>query len=154
MLQCTAVTAVPLPEALLALAALEGGPEHPPDVLAEDEFLLCELGEHDDAAEHAAHLWTADVPDDDRDLWLLWAGTDAHRVYRFDVLPLCPARLRDLVTRTVTSCAYFDHHPGPHSWAVTDPLGDLIAERIHSEVRRLTAEDDTTGGSGDPPGKG
>lgn len=141
VLQCTSVTDVPFHEALLALASMEGGPEHPPDVLAEGEFLLCELGEHDEAAEHAAHLWTADVPGEDRDLWLTWTGTGSHRVYRFSALPLCPALLRDLATRSVTSCAYFDHHPGPHSWAVTDPLGDLIAERIHGEVQRLTAED-------------
>ncbi|MFE6912841.1 hypothetical protein [Streptomyces rubiginosohelvolus] len=143
MLQCTAVTDVPFHEALLALASMEGGPEHPPDVLAEDEFLLCELGEHDEAAEHAAHLWTVDVPGEDRDLWLLWAGVGTHRVYRFADLPLCPALLRDLATRTVTSCAYFDHHPGPHSWTVTDPLGDLIAQHIHGEVQRITAEDDS-----------
>ncbi|MGW8986848.1 hypothetical protein ACWGQ9_29885 [Streptomyces parvus] len=143
MLQCTAVTDVPFHEALLALATTEGGPEHPPDVLAEDEFLLCELGEHDEAAEHAAHLWAADVPGDDRDLWFLWTGSGSHRVYRFAALSLCPALLRDLANRTATSCAYFDHHPGPHSWAVTDPLGDLLAERVHGEVRRLTAEDDT-----------
>ncbi|MGW9305268.1 hypothetical protein ACWHA3_31195 [Streptomyces cyaneofuscatus] len=35
-------------------------------------------------------------------------------------------RLRDLATHTVTPCAYFDHHPAPHSFFVTDPLGDLI----------------------------
>ncbi|MGW6468833.1 hypothetical protein [Streptomyces rubiginosohelvolus] len=101
-----------------------------------------ELGEHDEAAEHAAHLGTADEPGDDRDPWLLWAGVGTHRVYRFAGLPLCPALLRDLATRTVTSCAYFDHHPGPHSWAVTDPLGDQIAERIQREVRRLTTGGD------------
>ncbi|WP_236569414.1 hypothetical protein [Streptomyces sp. MBT58] len=43
MLQCTAVTPVPYAEALLALVATEGGPEHPADVLDQDEFLLCEL---------------------------------------------------------------------------------------------------------------
>lgn len=46
VLQCTAVTDVPFHEALLALATMQGGPGHPPDVLAEDEFLRCELGEH------------------------------------------------------------------------------------------------------------
>ncbi|CAM5298606.1 hypothetical protein [Streptomyces cyaneofuscatus] len=126
MLQCTAVAPVPYAEALLALATLEGGPEHPPDVLAPDEFLLCELGEHDESVEHAAYLWAARTPDVDQDLWLLYAGTGAHRLYRLDILPLCPARLRGLATHTVTSCAYFDHHPGPHSFFVTDPLGDLI----------------------------
>ncbi|WP_326705853.1 hypothetical protein [Streptomyces cyaneofuscatus] len=50
----------------------------------------------------------------------------AHCLYRLDILPLCPARLRDLATHTVTPCAYFDHHPAPHSFFVTDPLGDLI----------------------------
>ncbi|MEE1730109.1 hypothetical protein PUR33_13430 [Streptomyces sp. BE282] len=43
MLQCTAVTPVPYAEGLLALVATEGGPEHPADVLDQDEFLLCEL---------------------------------------------------------------------------------------------------------------
>ncbi|WP_405187873.1 hypothetical protein [Streptomyces anulatus] len=147
MLQCTAVTDVPLIEALVALAGMEGGPGHPQDVLVQDDFLLCELGEHGEVAEHAAHVWTADVPDDDRDLWLLWTGTGAHRVHRFDTLPLCPALLRDLVTRAVTSCAYFDHHPGPHSFSVTDPLGDLIAQQIHGEIQRFTAEDDNTSDS-------
>ncbi|WDG31276.1 hypothetical protein N7925_24585 [Streptomyces sp. CA-278952] len=150
MLQCTAVTVVPFVEALLALATMEGGPEHPPDVLAQDDFLLCELGEHDEAAEHAAHIWTADVPDVERDLWLLWAGTGAHRVYRFATLPLCPALLRDLVTRAVTSCAYLDHHPGPHSWTVTDPLGDLITQHIHGEVQRLAGDEDNSGGNEGP----
>ncbi|WP_424568170.1 hypothetical protein [Streptomyces sp. CH-036] len=97
---------------------------------------------HGEAAEHAAHLWTVDVPGEDRDRWLLWAGVGTHRVYRFATLPLCPALLRDLATRTVTSCAYFDHHPGPQSWAVKDPLGDHITQHFHSEVQRLTAEND------------
>ncbi|MET7501920.1 hypothetical protein [Streptomyces microflavus] len=128
MLPCTAVTPVPYAEALLALATMEGGPEHPADVLDQDEFLLCELGEHDESVEHAAYLWAAETSEKDQDLWLLWTGTGAHRVYRIDVLPLCPARLRNFVTRTVTLCAYFDHHPRPHSFSVTDPLGELIAK--------------------------
>ncbi|MFI2355303.1 hypothetical protein ACH5AG_11570 [Streptomyces anulatus] len=137
MLQCTAVTQVPYAETLLALATMDGGPEHPPDVVEPEDFVLCELGEHDESAEHAAHLWTADVPDD-----RLWSGTGAHRVHRLDTLRLCPAVLRELATRTVTTCAYFDHHPGPHSFSVTDPLGDLIADHVHSEVRRLVSEGD------------
>ncbi|MFD5349737.1 hypothetical protein ACFWJY_39800 [Streptomyces anulatus] len=141
MLQCTAVTQVPYAETLLALATMEGGPECPPDVVEAEDYVLCELGDHDESAEHAAHLWTADVPDD-RDLWLLWSGTGAHRVHRLDTLRLCPAVLREMATRTVTTCAYFDHHPGPHSFSVTDPLGDLIADHVHSEVRRLASEDD------------
>lgn len=144
MLQCTAVTQVPYPETLLALATMEGGPTHPPDIVEPEDFVLCELGDHDESAEHAAHLWTADTSDD-RDLWFLWSGTGAHRVHRLDTLPLCPAVLRELATRAVTLCAYFDHHPGPHSFSVTDPLGDLIAEHVHSEVRRLVSEDEAPG---------
>ncbi|MEW2068904.1 hypothetical protein [Streptomyces sp. NPDC007346] len=141
MLQCTAVTHVPYFEALLALATMEGGPEHPPDAVDQDEFLLCELGEHDESTEHAAHLWAADLPDEDRDLWLLWTGAGAHRVYRLDVFALCPAILRNLVTRTVTLCGYFDHHPGPHSFSVTDPLGELIAERGRTHTHTHTHTD-------------
>lgn len=92
MLQCTAVTQVPYAAALLALSMMEGGPVHPPDVLDQDDFLLCELADHDETAEHAAHLWTADVPDD-RDLWFRWSGTGAHRLHRLDTLRLCPAVL-------------------------------------------------------------
>lgn len=73
-------------------------------------------------------------------------GVGSHRVHRCAALPLCPALLRDLAIRNVTSCAHFDHHPGPHSWAVTDPLGDLIAERVHGEVRGLSAEDGSAEG--------
>ncbi|MFJ4963584.1 hypothetical protein EES43_19290 [Streptomyces sp. ADI96-02] len=141
MLQCTAVTEVPYAEALLALATMEGGPGRPPDALAPDEFLLCELGEHDESVQHAAHLWAADTPDD-RDLWFLWSGTGAHRVHGLDTLSLCPALYRDLIAHTVSACAFFDHHPGPHSWAVTDPLGDLLTEHTHAEVRRLLSEGD------------
>ncbi len=34
---------------------------------------------------------------------------------------------------------------------MTDPLGDLIAAHVHSEVRRLVAEDDAPG-TPDAPG--
>ncbi|MFJ9636530.1 hypothetical protein [Streptomyces sp. NPDC101178] len=128
MLQCTAVTDVPYYEALLALTTMKGGPARPSEVLDEDEFLLCELGEHDESAEHAAYLWAADTVED-QDLWLLWTGSGAHRVYRFEVRPVCPARLRHLATGKVETCAYFDHHPGPHSFFVTDPLGEIVANR-------------------------
>ncbi len=97
MLQCTAVTEIPVPEALVALLDLEGGPDDPRDAMADDCFLLCELGEHDESVEHAAHLWTAE-PHGEQDLWLLWAGTGAHRVYRFATPPPCPVVLCDFRT--------------------------------------------------------
>ncbi|MFI1185316.1 hypothetical protein [Streptomyces californicus] len=128
MLQCTAVTDIPYAEALLALATMDGGPAHPTDYVEQDDFVLCELGEHDESAEHAAHLWLAETTFGE-ELWLLWSGEGAHRVHRLDVLPVCPARLRVLATGAVTLCAFFDHHSGPHSFSVTDPLGDLIADR-------------------------
>ncbi|WP_411083100.1 hypothetical protein [Streptomyces sp. cmx-18-6] len=121
------MTDVPFFEALLALATMEGGPVHARDVVEPAEFRLCELGEHEESTEHAAHIWTADTRDD-RDLWLLWTGSGARRVHRLDVLPVCPAVLRHLATGTTIGCVYFDHHPGAHSFSVTDPLGELIAD--------------------------
>ncbi|WP_317992278.1 hypothetical protein [Streptomyces sp. SP18CM02] len=139
MLQCTAVTDIPYVEALLALAAMDGGPARPTDYVEQDDFVLCELGEHDESVEHAAHLWLSETTFGE-ELWLLWSGDGAHRVHRLDVLPVCPARLRVLATGAVTQCAFFDHHSGPHSFSVTDPLGDLIADRPPGPP-----------GDGDPP---
>ncbi|MFH8880544.1 hypothetical protein [Streptomyces californicus] len=146
MLQCTAVTDIPYAEALLALATMDGGPAHPADYVEQDDFVLCELGEHDESVEHAAHLWLAETTFGE-ELWLLWSGDGAHRVHRLDVLPVCPARLRVLATGAVTLCAFFDHHSGPHSFSVTDPLGDLIADRAPSLP-------DAPGGPGSPESPG
>ncbi|MFD5644375.1 hypothetical protein ACFWIP_21965, partial [Streptomyces anulatus] len=81
MLQCTAVTQVPYAETLLALATMEGGPEHPPDVVEPEDFVLCELGDHDESAEHAAHRGGPDVTGEP-DVWVGWWGSGAHRVQR------------------------------------------------------------------------
>ncbi|QCW78030.1 hypothetical protein EQG64_13240 [Streptomyces sp. S6] len=127
MLQCTAVTETPVAEVLVALLDLRGGPGDPRDAMVGDCFLLCELGEHDESVEHAAHLWTAE-PHGGRDLWFLWAGAGAHRVYRFATLPPCPAVLRDFGTGAVEPCLFFARHrPHAHSFSVADPLADLIA---------------------------
>ncbi|MFJ1593282.1 hypothetical protein ACIOD0_24020 [Kitasatospora albolonga] len=127
MLQCTAVTRLPIMEALVALTTMEGGPGHPPDVLVE-AFVLCELAGHDETAEHASHLYTADTRDN-RDLWFRWTGTGAHRVYRFDVVPRCLAELHELRTDLIEQCVLFhDHRPRDHSFSVTDPLHEAITE--------------------------
>ncbi|GGR90030.1 hypothetical protein GCM10010284_23940 [Streptomyces rubiginosohelvolus] len=52
---------------------------------------------------------------------LLWAGVGTHRVCRSSAFPLCPALLRD-----------------------------LIAERIHREVRRIATGDDNPTDTEDP----
>lgn len=128
MLQCTAVTLLP-PDAVLRLLAPEvdgpGGPE---------PYVLCELGEHDgphDAphTEHAAFLRPGRTPDSAAQ-WFFWTGDGPERAHRTDRAPWCPALLRRLGSDVVRRCAFFDHHPAPHSWDVEDPLGDLIAERL------------------------
>ncbi|MFG3404744.1 hypothetical protein [Streptomyces sp. NPDC048142] len=125
MLQCTAVTPFPDDDTLACLATVDDRPGRP------DPYLLCELGEHDDRVEHAAHLWPAETPDAPAP-WFFWTGTGTDRAHRVDTVPWCPALLRDLGTGVVRLCAFFDHHVTPHSWSVTDPLGDLIAERVIS----------------------
>ncbi|MFB8087181.1 hypothetical protein [Streptomyces sp. NPDC055992] len=133
MLQCTAYTEIPEIDALVALTVMEGGPDQPPDALALCDFLLCELGEHDDQAEHAAQLWTAEIPVM-RDLWLFWTDTGT---YRFAELPPCPATAHaDSVTRA-QACMFYVGHCAHHSWQVTDPLDEVLAERARAEVQRI-----------------
>ncbi|MEU7344155.1 hypothetical protein ABZ778_09525 [Streptomyces bacillaris] len=142
MLQCTAVTDLPIIEALAALTTMEGAPAHPPDALPEG-FVLCELAEHDETAEHASYLCAAETRED-RDLWFIWTGTGAHRVHRFDVLPLCLAALHERPTGLIRQCLLFRHHrPRDHSFFVTDPLRELIAEEQQERQagKRLASED-------------
>ncbi|MEI7030650.1 hypothetical protein [Streptomyces pratensis] len=75
MLQCTAYTALPMMGARVALMALESGPDPTSGACAPDDFLLCELGEHDGDTEHAAQLWSAGKPAT-RDLWMFWTDAD------------------------------------------------------------------------------
>lgn len=126
MLQCTAVTRIPLTDVLTALVTLDGGPADPADALAPTPYVLCELGEHDTRTEHAALLRPAEAPDRPA-LWFFWSGTDMDRVHRVETVPWCPAALRNLDTDTVLRCSFFDRHAADHSWGVTDPLGNLLA---------------------------
>lgn len=125
MLQCTAVTLLP-PDAVSRLSAPRtDGPEDP------EPYVLCELGTHDDGphTEHAAYLQPGRTPDSPA-LWFFWTGSGPERSHRAESAPWCPAVLRRLDSGLVRRCALFDHHTAPHSWDVTDPLGDLIAERL------------------------
>lgn len=131
MLQCTAVTQAPPGDVPDALVAVDGGLDGPPSAVTPNHFLLCELGEHDARTEHAAYLRPAE-PSSAPALWFFWAGAGPDRVHRVAAVPWCPAVLRHLDTGVVRLCAFFDHHRAPHSWSVTDPLGDLIAERLIS----------------------
>ncbi|MEW1611431.1 MULTISPECIES: hypothetical protein [unclassified Streptomyces] len=133
MLQCTAVTRVPLSDVLDALVTMDGGPDDPPQALALTYYLLCELGEHDARTEHAALLWPAEVPSKPA-LWFFWTGDGPEdRVHRVVTVPWCPAVLRNFATGAVLQCAFFDRHAASHSWGVTDPLGDLIAGPVASD---------------------
>ncbi|MFD4028526.1 hypothetical protein ACFWRV_34180 [Streptomyces sp. NPDC058576] len=126
MLQCTAVTLLP-PAAVLRLLA--PGTDDPDDP---EPYVLCELGTHDDQhPEHAAYLRPGRTPDSPA-LWFFWTGSGTERAHRAEPAPWCPAVLRRLDSGLVRRCALFDHHIASHSWDVTDPLGDLIAERLVS----------------------
>lgn len=144
MLQCTAFTELPEMGARVALMGLEDGFGQVSEAPDLDEFVLCELGEHDEGTEHAAQLWSASAG---RDLWMFWtdASTDAgaRRKFRFKELLPCPAVIHRLSVKEGDACVLYDRHPAAHSWDVTDPLADLMAERIREEVRR-----DRDGGGG------
>ncbi|MFI2119367.1 hypothetical protein ACH489_33375 [Streptomyces rubiginosohelvolus] len=130
MLQCTAVTLLP-PDPVLRLTAPGA------DSLEDPEpYVLCELGTHDTTptgphTEHAAYIGPGRTPDSPA-LWFFWTGSGPERTHRAVSAPWCPAVLRRLDSGLVRRCALFDHHPASHSWDVTDPLGDLIAERLVS----------------------
>ncbi|WP_371625276.1 hypothetical protein OG245_22425 [Streptomyces sp. NBC_01116] len=146
MLQCTAFTELPEMGARVALMGLEGGPGAAPEAPDPDEFLLCELGEHDEEVEHAAQLWSASARAG-RDLWMFWTDADQRRTFRFTELLPCPAVIHRLSVREGDACVLYDRHPAAHSWDVKDPLADLMAERIREEVRR---DRDGGGGLGAP----
>ncbi|MCX5397803.1 hypothetical protein [Streptomyces sp. NBC_00102] len=141
MLQCTALTDVPEVEALVALITEEDASHGSPDALALDDFLLCELAEHDERTEHAAHFWTPE-PASGRELWMLWTGSGADRVRRFVETAPCPAILHHLITGEVEACALYEEHPATHSWDVRDPLGDLVAERAQKGAPRILGRED------------
>lgn len=146
MLQCTGFTELPEMGARVALMGLEGGPGAAPEAPDLDEFLLCELGEHDEGIEHAAQLWSASARAG-RDLWMFWTDADQRRTFRFTELLPCPAVIHRLSVKEGDACVLYDRHPAAHSWDVADPLADLMAERIREEVRR---DRDGGGGLGAP----
>lgn len=144
MLQCTAYTGVPETDTLVALTTMHGGPDNPPHALTPDHFLLCELAEHEEHTEHAAQLWTAEIPAV-RDLWLLWTGTSKAETYRFAELSPCPTAFHPKSVTYGQACVLYEQHPAGHSWEVKDPLGDLLEERARQEVQRMREVDDQDG---------
>ncbi|MGW6638122.1 hypothetical protein ACWGIT_14375 [Streptomyces cyaneofuscatus] len=132
MLQCTAVTRIPLGEVTVALVTMAGGPGAPPDDLTLDHYVLCELGEHDTLTDHAALLSAADEPDRPA-LWFFWSGTGTDRTHRIQAEPRCPATLRNFDTDVLLRCSFFNDHTTGHSWDVTGPLGDLIAGPLSTD---------------------
>ncbi|MFH8881384.1 hypothetical protein [Streptomyces californicus] len=159
MLQCTAFSELPDMGARIALMGLEDLPGHEVEAPDLDTFLLCELGEHDEATEHAAQLWSAS-PKAGRDLWMFWLDGEEHRAFRFAELLPCPAVVHRLSVKDGEACVLYDRHPGPHSWDVVDPLADLMTERVRDEVRREREGgggekgQDGSGGGDAAPGEG
>lgn len=141
MLQCTAVTRVPLSDTLTALITTADAPDTPPEDFSLDHYVLCELGEHDTSTEHAALLSPANPPDHPA-LWLYWTGTDTHRI---TTAPWCPATLHNLTTGTTLHCSLYDPHPTGHSWDITDPLGDLLVGPLTTDNTTDTTTDDPQG---------
>ncbi len=132
MLQCTTVTALPRDEAFAALGRM-GDADDAADMLDEKPYVSCELGEHGDEAEHAAHLWTAET-DPPAGLWFLWTESEGgYRVHhQFVTRALCPVRIHYVKEDRREWCAYYDGHPGNHSFHVRDPL----REAHHAQIRR------------------
>lgn len=157
MLQCTAIAAVPDMGALVVLTVMNAEPGQSTDVPALDDMLLCELGEHDAETEHVAQLWSGEMSAA-RDLWMFWTDEDTdkgvRRKFRFAELPPCLAVMRTLATGEKEACLLYDRHPAPHSWDVTDPLADLVAERMKEEISRERDEDGEGDGDGDEGGDG
>ncbi len=144
VLQCTALTGIPEADAASLLLTMRGGPDDLSEACL-DEYVLCELGEHDERVEHAVLIWCAQPPAA-RDLWLFWAGVGAHRIYRFARLPRCPAVMRRIPAGAVRTCRLFDRHSTPHSWDVTDPLRDVLYERdVEAERRKYEDTDHRDG---------
>ncbi|WP_112491570.1 hypothetical protein [Streptomyces bacillaris] len=143
MLQCTAVTRIPLDDILTALITLPGEP----DTTAPTPYVLCELGEHHAPTHHAALLRPADQPDHPA-LWLFWTSTgtpDTHPAHRIDTAPWCPATLHHLANNAVLPCSLYHQHPTGHSWDITDPLADLIAGPLTTGSTTDDATDDPRG---------
>ncbi len=152
MLQCTAFSELPEMGARVALMGLEDLPGQEVEAPDLDTFLLCELGEHDEATEHAAQLWSA-APRAGRDLWMFWLDGDGRRTFRFAELLPCPAVVHRQSVEHGEACVLYDRHPGAHSWDVKDPLADLMAERIRDEVRQDREGDGGGRAGGDCDGR-
>ncbi|MYV63629.1 hypothetical protein GTW37_35155 [Streptomyces sp. SID4931] len=150
MLQCTAFTELPEMGARVALMGLEDEPGEATEAPELDDFLLCELGEHEEGVEHAAQLPSVSASGG-RDLWMFWTDGDGRRKFRFAELLPCPAVIHRLSVKDGDACVLFDRHPAAHSWDVTDPLADLMAERIREEVRRDRGDGGAEGARGGRP---
>ncbi|MFE9459023.1 hypothetical protein [Streptomyces californicus] len=153
MLQCTTVTRLPPGEALSALRGMRGGPDDADDLLADTGFVLCELGVHEEATEHAARLWTAELQPPEG-LWFLWSDTSGlFTRHRFTTLTLCPVRHIDVREGSRQWCNLYEDHPGAHGFHVRDPLKDLLHARIRFEAQRRFREgepDEDGPGQDDP----
>ncbi|MYR55501.1 hypothetical protein GTY54_04310 [Streptomyces sp. SID625] len=129
MLQCIAITRVPPIEAYLALAAMEGGPEDPLESLTPDDIVLCELAQYPGHTAHAAVLYSA-ASVDHPDLWLFWTDDGC---YRFPRLPPCLVQGKSGRFGR-EACMLYDQHASVHSWAMRDPLGDVVSEMVRKAM--------------------
>ena len=117
MLQCTAVTELPVMKALLLLRAFGENA----DQLWTDDFVLCELGESHDG-EHGDLIAVRD-DDESVGLWLLWGEGGS----RMEWLPWCDAECDQGDT-----CGRFLGHGAGHAWEVIDPTREALRAVTHN----------------------
>ncbi len=115
--QCTAVSALPVMEALEWLGKLIG---HRQDAYREPEPLCCQLGRHDDTVRHGATVTTHE----DRDLVGEWFDGQP---MEFRITDPCGAENDDPFK---PGCTLFGEHEGLHSWKVWDATGDMQTRMI------------------------
>ncbi|MFJ5740211.1 hypothetical protein [Streptomyces microflavus] len=135
-------------EALVALLDMSGGPDDVNDHLAGKGFVLCELGVHDEDTDHAARLWTAEKKPP-KGLWFMWTEiTDLIVFHRFATLTLCP--YWQIVEEDSRDwCNFYEDHPAPHSFHVSDPLRDLLHEQTRLEAQQRFFEENPDEVDGD-----
>ncbi|MET9148334.1 hypothetical protein [Streptomyces sp. NPDC004042] len=91
--------------------------------------MLCELGEDPAHTAHAAVLYSAALADHP-DLWLFWTDDGC---YRFPQLPPCLVQGKGSRFGR-EACMLYDQHASRHSWAISDPLGDLVSEMVRKAM--------------------
>ncbi|MFI1016287.1 hypothetical protein [Streptomyces sp. NPDC020965] len=126
MLPCTSVIELPYLDMLIELFIAGEDTE---GVSPDHTYTPCEI-EDGHIGEHANQVGNGESGR--ASLWVLW--TEA--VFRFELLPWCEAPSPD---RTDVCVLYAGHRLG-HSWAVRDPLRDLLEDAARDDMTEQDRE--------------